>query len=84
MSLFEGAQRRAVRHIDARQIERSTPIITASGIELGTVICKCQQVPFEKRLEPTLSGLHVRFCFSISFLGNQYVGETPTHFWIAA
>jgi hypothetical protein len=84
VSLLEGAQRRAVRHIDARQVERSAPIITASGIELGTVICKCEQVPFKKSLEPKLGGLHVHFRFGISFLGSQRVGETPTHFWIAA
>jgi hypothetical protein len=84
VSLLEGAQRRAVRHIDARQVERSAPIIPASGIELGTVICKCEQLPFKKRLEPNLGGLHVDFCFAISFLGSQHVGETPAHFWIAA
>jgi len=41
VSLLEGAQRRAVRQIDARQVNRSAPIITASGVELGTVIRKC-------------------------------------------
>jgi hypothetical protein len=68
VSLLEGAQRRAVRHIDAHQFERSAPIITASGIELGTVICKCEQVPFKKSLESRLGGLHVHFCFGIPFL----------------
>jgi hypothetical protein len=84
VSLLEGAQRRAVRYINARQVERSAPIIAAPRIELRTVIGKCEQVPFEKSLEPKLGGLHVHFCFGISLLGSQHVSETPTHFWIAA
>jgi hypothetical protein len=84
VSLLEGAQRRAIRHIDSHQVERSAPIVTASGIELGTVICKCEQVPFKQSLEPKLSGLHVHFCFGISLLRSQHVRETPMHFWIAA
>jgi hypothetical protein len=68
VSPLERAQRRAVRHINARQIARSAAIITASGVELGTVICKCEQVPFKKSLEPKPGGLHVHFCFGISFL----------------
>jgi hypothetical protein len=84
VSLLEGAQRRTVRHVDARQVQRSAAIIAAPGIKLGTVIGKCKQVPFKKRLEPKFCSLHVRFCFGISLLVSQHVSETPTHFWIAA
>jgi hypothetical protein len=73
VSLLERTQRLPVSQIDARQVQRSAPIVTASGIELGTVICKCEQVPFKKSLETRLGGPHVHFCFGIPFLRSQCV-----------
>jgi hypothetical protein len=45
MRPLEGPQRRAVRNVEASQIECSAAIVAATGVELRSVIGKCQPVP---------------------------------------
>jgi hypothetical protein len=82
--LLQGAQGRAVCDIDASEAERATPIIAATGVELGAVIRECEKVPVEQGIETGAGRAEMRAGLGRLSGNRQRVGKAPVHLRVAA
>src|SRR5262245_41801993 len=75
---------RAVRAVRTRKLERPPAVVAATGIELRSVICEGEQVPFKKLLKAGPCSIELTFGLFEPSLHDQRVGKPPRDLRITA
>jgi hypothetical protein len=67
----------------AREVKRPPAIVTAAGVELGTMVREGEEVPAKQFIEAKPCGVELYLRLVEPFLCNQHISKTPPHLWIA-